>query len=273
MRKSIADRSRCLWLAFSLLCGLFLVSSCPAQAISISVAPIRVEHSVPAGGSITEAISVINDDTSPAHLRVKVEDWALTQDGAVNFAKGGTQPHSAASWIRVNPKEFTLGPGQSQDVRYSLTVPKDAVPGGYRAAIIFATVPPPTPGEKQKRVMLEGRIATILYETVGRPMPSGEITGLSFRLNSEGRPEFTVSFQNTGQVHVRTRGEIIIRDKGRKEIAKVPLPDLPILPQSRRDFKVTSGEKLPSGDYVAELIMDIGRKELLAGEKKFSIGE
>jgi P pilus assembly chaperone PapD len=257
-----------------LLLFLFPFISAPfSEAISISVAPIRVEHNVPAGGSITEAISIVNDDTSPTHIRVKIEDWSLTQDGAISFAKGGSQPYSAAPWIKVNPREFTLGPGQSQDVRYSLTVPKDAAPGGYRAAIIFATVPRPNPGEKQKRVALEGRIATILYQTVGRPVPSGEITGLSFKLNSEGRPEFTISFRNTGQVQIRTRGEILIRDKAGKEVAKLPLPDLPILPQSRRDFKVSAEDRLPRGEYVAELIMDIGRKELLAGERKFSISE
>jgi hypothetical protein len=141
------------------------------------------------------------------------------------------------------------------------------------AAIIFATVPRPTPGEKQRRMMLEGRIATILYETVGRPALSGEITGLSIITSKEGKPEFLISFKNTGSVHLRTRGEIIIRDKAGKEIGKAPLPDLPILPRSDRDFKVAWEAKLPAGEYVAELLMDIGRKELLAGERKFSISE
>jgi P pilus assembly chaperone PapD len=257
------------WLFFF----LFLSSSGLAEAISISVAPIRVEHDVPAGGSLTEAISILNDDTLPVHIRMKIEDWSLTRDGAVSFAPGGSQSHSASPWIKVNPREFDLSPGQSQLVRYALTVPKDAVPGGYRAAIVFATVPRPNPGEKQKRVMLEGRIATILYETVGTPAPSGEITNLSFRVNPEGKPEFMISFQNTGKVHIRTHGEIQIRDNGGKEIGKVPLPDLPVLPQSSRDFPVAFEGKLPSGEYVAELQMDIGRKELLAGERKFSIRE
>jgi len=269
MKKRLSECSQIVWLLIS----LFLIPSKPVEAISISVAPIRVEHNVPARGSITDAISILNDDTSPVHIRVRIEDWSLTQEGAITFAKGGSQPYSAAPWIRINPREFTLEPGQSQMVRYSLTVPRDAAPGGYRAAIIFATVSPPTPGERQKRVALEGRIATILYETVGKPIPSGEITGLSFQVNPEGRPEFTISFQNTGPVHIRTRGEITIRDKGGKEVAKVPLPDLPILPQSRRDFKIAGEGKLPPGQYVAELIMDIGRKELLAGERKFSISE
>ena len=257
------------WL-FTLLLFAYLG---PAEAISISVAPIRVEHNVPAGGNLTEAISILNDDSSPVHVRVRIEDWSLTKDGAVGFVPGGSQPFSAAPWIKVNPREFDLQPGQSQGVRYSLTVPKETAPGGYRAAIIFATVPRPSPGEKQKQVMLEGRIATILYETVGRPAPSGEITGLSVITSKEGKPEFLVSFKNTGSVHLRTRGEIRVRDKAGKEIGKAPLPDLPILPRSDRDFKVAWEAKLPAGEYVAELLMDIGRKELLAGERKFSIRE
>jgi len=269
MSKRITPGKYLVWL----LPLLFTVCLPGAEAISISVAPIRVEHNVPAGGNLTEAISISNDDPSPVHIRVKIEDWSLTKEGAVSFAAGGSQPFSAAPWIKVNPREFDLQPGQSQGVRYSLAVPREATPGGYRAAIIFATVPRPSPGEKQKRVMLEGRIATILYETVGRPAPSGEITGLSIIASKEGKPEFLVSFKNTGSVHLRIRGEIIIRDKAGKEIGRAPLPDLPILPRSDRDFKVAWEAKLPAGEYVAELLMDIGRKELLAGERKFSIRE
>ena len=257
-----------VWLFFS----LFFLFSASAEAISIGVTPIRVEHSVPAGGSLTDAITVANDDSSAVHVRVKVEDWSITQDGAVKFAPGGSQSSSASSWIRVNPREFDLAPKQSQSVRYALTGPKEAVPGGYRAAIVFATIPRPKPGEKEKRVMLEGRIATILYETVGKPVPSGEITNLSFKLNPEGKPEFLITFENSGKVHIRTRGEILIRDKAKKEVAKMPLPDVPVLPQSSRDLKATLEERLLPGDYVAELIIDIGKKELLAGERKFSIG-
>jgi P pilus assembly chaperone PapD len=252
---------------------LLLSSSGLAQAVSISVAPVRIEHNVPAGENVTEAISIANDDTLPVHIRVKIEDWTLTQDGAVSFAPGGTHPLSAASWIKVNPREFDLGSGQSQDVRYSLTVPKDAAPGGYRAAIVFATVPRPKPGEREKRVMLEGRIATILYETLGRPVPSGEITNVSFKVSPEGEPEFLIAFQNTGKVHVRLHGGIQVRDKEGKEFGKAPLPDVPVLPQSARDIKVAFEGKLPPGEYVAEVLMDIGRRELLSGERKFSIGQ
>ncbi|MDH7499978.1 MAG: hypothetical protein QHH30_06280 [candidate division NC10 bacterium] len=267
--KETASPFQFLALAASLV--LSPIALPPAEAISIAVSPIRVEHHVPPGGTITEAITVSNDDPSPAYIRVRVEDWSLNQDGAITFAKGGSQSYSAAPWLRLHPREFTLRPGQSQDVRYSLTVPTNASPGGYRAAIVFATVSPPTPGEGQKRVALEGRIATILYETVGRPVPSGEITGFSFRMDPAGKPEFAISFQNTGPVHIRTRGGITIRDRAGKELIKATLPDLPILPQSRRDFSVVVNEGLPAGDYVAELIMDIGRKELLAGERRFSI--
>ena len=111
MKKDIRNRHHFAWVMILAL----LIPWGRLEAISFSVSPIRVEHSVPAGGTITEAITIANADTAPAHIRVKVEDWWLTQDGAIAFGRAGSQSYSAASWIRVNPREFDLGPGQSQE--------------------------------------------------------------------------------------------------------------------------------------------------------------
>jgi P pilus assembly chaperone PapD len=137
----------------SLLAVIPLISF--SAEVSISVSPIRVEHLVRQGEKGTDMISVTNDGTAPTRLRVFIEDWTLTKDGVPAFMKAGTHPFSSAQWIRVNPVDFRISPGQTREVRYTVTVPEEVEDGGYRAAVVFETVPEGAPGEKIRRVFLK----------------------------------------------------------------------------------------------------------------------
>jgi P pilus assembly chaperone PapD len=238
--------------------------------VSISVSPIRVEHLVKQGEKGTDMISVINDGTAPTRLRVSIEDWALTKDGNPMFMKAENSRYSCAEWIRINPVDFRLAPGQTREVRYTITVPQGVEDGGYRAAIIFETVPDVTPGEKVKRVFLRGRIVTIVYELVGKPTPEGHSKGLRVELKKEG-VDLIVALQNTGKVHYRTKGSITVKDADGKKAFEVDMPDVPVLPESEREVKVSYDKTIPKGKYTATAVMDIGKKELIGAEATFEI--
>ncbi len=79
-------------------------------------------------------ISVTNDGTAPTRLKVSIEDWTLTRDGNPMFMKVENNPYSCAGWIRINPVDFRLAPGETREVRYTITVPQGTEDGGYRAA-------------------------------------------------------------------------------------------------------------------------------------------
>jgi P pilus assembly chaperone PapD len=236
--------------------------------VSISVSPIRVEHLVKQGEKGTDTISVTNDGTAPARLKVSVEDWALTRDGNPMFIKVGKNPYSCAEWIRINPVDFRVDPGQTREVRYTVTVPGGIEDGGFRVAIIFETVPEVMPGEKAKRVYLKGRIATIVYEVVGKPIPQGHANSLKADLKKEGM-DFILALQNTGKVHFRTKGSITVKDSNGNKTFEVDIPDIPVLPESERDVKVSYDKSIPKGKYTATAVVDIGKKELIGAETTF----
>jgi len=241
----------------------------PAE-VSVSVSPIRVEHLVKQGEKGTDTISVTNDGTAPTRLKVLIEDWALTRDGNPMFMKVGKNPYSCAEWIRINPVDFKIDPGQTREVRYTISVPQGIEEAGYRAAVIFETVPDVTPGEKAKRVYLKGRIATILYEVVGKPSPQGHTNSLKADLKKEG-VDFILALQNTGKVHFRTKGSITVKDSNGSKAFEVELPDVPILPKSERDVRVSYDKSIPKGKYKAIAVVDIGKKELIGAEATFEM--
>jgi len=238
--------------------------------VSISVSPVRVEHLVKQGERGTDTISVTNDGTAFTRLRVSIEDWALTRDGNPMFMKVGKNPYSCADWIRINPVDFRVDPGQTREVRYTLTVPEGIEDGGFRVAIIFETVPDVVPGQKAKQVYLKGRIATIVYEVVGKPVPQGHANSLKADLKKEGM-DFLLALQNTGKVHFRTKGSITVKDSDGSKAFEVELPDVPVLQESEREIKVSYDKPIPKGKYTATAVADIGKKELIGAETTFEI--
>jgi len=238
--------------------------------VSISVSPIRVEHLVKQGEQGTDMISVTNDGTAATRLKVSIEDWTLTKDGNPTFMKAGNNRYSCSEWIRINPVDFRLAPGQTREVRYTVTVPQGTEDGGYRAAIIFETIPDFTPGDKIKRVFLKGRIVTIVYEVVGKPAPEGYSNGLRAESKKEG-VDFVLALQNTGKVHFRTKGSITVKDSNGNKAFEVELPDVPVLPGSEREVKVSYDHSLPKGKYAAAAVVDIGRRELIGAEAMFEM--
>ena len=258
------------WVSMWVLLTAILLCGYLHADVSIGVSPIRIEHSVGQGERGTDMISVTNDGSAATRLRISVEDWSLTKDGNPVFMKTGENAYSCARWIRVNPTDLRIEPGQTKEVRFTVSVPQGVEDGGYRAAIIIETVPDATPGEKVKRVFLRGRIATIIYEVVGKPIPNGHANALQARPKKEG-VDFILALQNAGKVHFRTKGSIAVKDDRGEKVLEVEIPDVPVLPESEREVKVSYEKPVPKGKYRALAVVDIGKKELIGAEASFVI--
>ena len=241
-----------------------------SAGVSLSVAPIRVEHLVQQGEKGTDMILVANDGTTSTRVKVSIEDWTLTRDGNPMFMKTGKNPYSCADWIRINPIDFRIAAGQTKEVRYTVTVPQGIEDGGYRAAIIFETAPDVTPGEKIKQMLIKGRIAAILYEVVGKPVPQGYANSLRAEPKKEGI-DFVLLLQNTGKVHYRTKGTITGTDSKGEKVFEVEIPDAPVLPGTEREMKIPYDKPVPKGEYSAMAVVDLGNKELIGAKTEFSI--
>ncbi|HWP34104.1 MAG TPA: hypothetical protein VNM66_00765 [Thermodesulfobacteriota bacterium] len=260
-----ALRTRLAPLALGLAAAaLLLTRPAAADGPSFSLAPIRLEIAPKPGRPYTEALEVTNESRESAHLKVYTEDWRLERDGAVTFARAGTWPRSASGWVRINPVEFDLPPQATVDIRFTVTVPAGAPAGGYRTAIVVEQVPRPTPGRTPVReVAIRARIASVLYVRVGEPVPSMALHDVRFRREPNGMRSLVVAVQNTSSVHFRVRGQIELADPASgKRLYRVPVPDVPVLPESPRDVRVPLPDTVKPGTYHARTEIDIGRPEL-----------
>lgn len=261
--------------------GLLLaLSPAPASAqspLSVEVTPLRVELKMAAKATHTQAITLRNDSTAPVHVRVRVDDYWLSIDGTPQFkvATAG-EPFSAAAWVRTNPSDFTLRPGETTTVRATTAVPAETPDGGYRCGIMFEFDPPGAdPKAARKDMMFKGRVATIVYATVGSPKADVELADLQVRPTDSPMPDVVALLANAGRAYVRTKGTLIISTMDGRRVREVALPSVPVLPESRRELRVSTASAqeppLPPGRYKVEIRVDVGLPALLVGETTLEV--
>ncbi|MDI6698844.1 MAG: hypothetical protein QME85_07910 [Candidatus Saccharicenans sp.] len=259
------------WSRF-LLAVVLAVWLCPPLRAQIyfGITPIRLELKVGPGSQKTEVIYVRNNSPRPVRLKVYTENWTLKEDGSRNFL--GNQPTAFAcrDWIRVNPFDFRLQPGEMKSVRFTVSVPGDTQPGGYHAGISFEQVPEAPPGGRLGQVAFTGKIVAAVYVLVGKVEIQGSLTDLV--VDSAGDFQaIRLKLSNPGRTHFRLKGEIrLTAAEGRKALS-LEVPDEPVLPGSERWVIIPFKEKLGPGNYKAEVKLDIGREELLALEKDITL--
>lgn len=257
--------------AFRLGLELLALAALSLKAqIFFGITPIRVELKAKPGSQITDIFHVRNNSSQPVRIKVYVENWQMQENGTPLFI--GQQPtnYSCRDWIKVNPPDFRLKPGEIRTVRFTVSVPQEAEPAGYHAAVSFENVLETPPETKQSRVGLIGKIAAAVYVVVGNVEPQGSIEDIIFE--TKGESQFIkLKISNQGKTHFRLKGEIVLRTADGKKVATLLIPDEPVLPESERFVPIELKEKLTSGIYKIETKLDIGREELLVLEKEISV--
>lgn len=250
----------------------------PAAAqTSIEVSPLRIEVQALPGGSSTQSIMLTNVGTQPVRIRASLSDWFLSRDGAPQFEDPGpARAFTASGWVRFAPPEFVIEGGRQGTVRFTLTVPPGTEPAGYRTGLLFdLTAEGTDPAVRTKQVTVKSRIATLIYVHVGQagqPPAVVELTDLQVRTRET--TEVVATLKNVSRRSVRTKGTVFVYDKDGTVVRQMPVPDLPVLPESERDVAVPTGEStkgLPPGDYRVELKIDVGQPVLIVGETTLKV--
>jgi hypothetical protein len=254
-------------------CVASVTWAAPAAAqISVEVSPLRVELTAGPGSTTTQGITVSNAGRDPVRVRARLTDWDLSRDGAPQFESAVENgPYSATPWLRIAPPEQVIDPGKDAVVRFSMTVPQEIGPGGYRTGVLFEFGPASgDPIGRGREVMFKSRIATLIYVNIGQPPMAAELVDLRSRAAGP-QLQIVATVKNTSRRSVRTKGSLAVLNEGGLTLRDIPVPDVPLLPDSEREVTivVVDPEKQPvlaAGDYRIELRLDVGLPALLVGE-------
>ncbi len=112
---------------------------------------ISLRHTVDAGGTVSDQVTLTNYSAAPATFRVYASDGTTTADGGFDLLAPDAEPVDGGSWITVGPVdgatpaqpsglEVQVAAGASLAVPVSIAVPDKATPGDHPAGVVAELV-------------------------------------------------------------------------------------------------------------------------------------
>jgi hypothetical protein len=242
------------------------------ESLTLSVTPTLFQMSAAPGQSWQSSVRVINSNSFPLTVYAEPVNFApqgeLGQGKFLPVFETVTEGTTLAEWITLDSQAAHVIPAeQSYEIPFTVTVPESAPPGGHFAAILIGTRPP---AESGQLAVQTSQVVTSLFfvRLEGEVTESGTIRTFSVadRVVSTPAAEFSVRFENTGNVHLQPQGHITIYNMWGKERGQIPINTQThfgnVLPRSVRNFSFTwEGEPSFSdiGRYRAEVALAYGQ--------------
>ncbi len=178
-------------------------------------------------------------------LSVSLRSFTLTPRGdVVESPERNLCPH-----LTVVPTAFTLPPRGTAEVRLSLKAPPGAE-GTLACLVVFTAGPRPTT-LGGLRLSASPSLGLTVYLTLrGTERPA-----LRARVGGEGKA-LPLLLENPGNVLERLTGEARVFDGEGREVARLPLAELPVFPGGYRELSLEPEEPLPPGRYRVVLILE-----------------
>lgn len=234
----------------------------------ISISPALVERDVQPGTSMTLSIKLSNQEEKETTLFVNTADFMgdPNEGGKPQFTEN-PGPNSLSTWIKLTDQKVTIGPGQSQEIKFELSVPQGAEPGSHYGAIILSQDDPQkSPGTQ---VAATSQIGTLIFAKVaGEVIEKGKFLSFTTSKAMYDYPPITfeVRFQNEGNVATKPTGLIEIYNSAgiKEDVIQINPGFGNVLPNTTRKFEENWNPKkwlnvIPRiGNYRAEGLLTYG---------------
>lgn len=240
----------------------------PSLGFGISGAVFKEE--VSPGQKLVHEITVSSsEDDMPLNMTAEVYGFAMNQGGA-NIELSPEEDigsNSARPFLSVEPRSFTLDPGERERLLLTGTVPEDVGSGGRYALVTITTAP-----EEAGSVMVSTAIQVLVLLTIkdSELFRSGKITDLAVSMNDDN-VSVDLVFENTGNVHYKPLvGAALKGDDGEilayLEPTQIKSSILPTNSRLCRVELVSDGDLLP-GNYTLEATVTLEDGTVLDARK------
>ena len=265
----------------SLFLTVFLAScasilSIPNFAHALTITPIRYEIQGDPGQTLKEEMTLVNETKTAQTYYASFANFEAQGDsGSPTFID---PREGLGTWMATDVASINLAPGQQKVVPFTITIPKNAEPGGHFAAIFWGTSFGSKPGE----LTIGAKTGLLVLLTVNGDI--AESAGLvDFQTHNKKHffralpVGFQYRFSNQGGDRVKPDGNIVVRSIFGWRVQKINANpfDGNVLPGTTRKFTTEWAKKdsVADRDEVAALGAPYSFTKTLAYEwHNFALG-
>lgn len=190
---------------------------------------------------LSKSVFIENNSANPIRIRAYVENWTVDDTGGVIFLPE-TESRALNNYLKFNPREFDIQPGQKQMVRITAKLP-DGVDGEFRSIIFFETISSkeqllrPDSDKINVVVNFKTRYGVTLYAYKGNISRNADI--LDAKLQKINNFNYlAVGLNNVGNIHSNVEGELTLTSMDDKILATYKVPRYTIIPNNNQTMKI-----------------------------------
>ena len=220
------------------------------HSLALTISPPRFELAANPGQRAEAMVKLFNETDKELVLYSSASNFTAAEDeeGVPKFYELKEGEEDLSKWIEIEKGPITIAPQETKEIPFVINVPGFADPGGHYASIFFGSGLPD--GSGGSGVGLSEKIgALILLRVSGDILEEGRL--VEFKLK-DPKPfydhlpvGFTLTFENSGNVHLKPQGEVAITNllgqkSGKADVNKDQISGgKNILPRTSRHFEAS----------------------------------
>jgi len=198
------------------------------------------------------SVQFANQYDQPLALRSFVSDTFTLTNGGLGVNDEGKSTHAPTTWIAYPADTCKLKPNEGREIAFTVSVPADAKPGNYVAALVLQTADTvPVEGTALFDQIIRKAIAVDIT-VPGKSDPRFE-TGDATYATGPNVPSLSVDITNTGNERLRPEGEISLRDALGTEVLSADVAMGSVYAGTVTQLQFVLQQPLPEGTYTVEL--------------------
>lgn len=226
----------------------------------LSITPFSFEYSLDQQDKKTDKVFLTNLTNQSLEVTTEARNFsAHGEEGDVELTTENI-PFSLASWVNIEPKRITIPAKSKIPFTFTITVPKNAEPGGHFGSVVFSTVP--KKNLNQTGALLSQEVGALVFvKTPGEIIEKAEIASFATEkpFYEFGPAKFVLRVKNNSNVHIKPIGAITITDMFGKTTS-LPLTQQNVLPNATRKIFTNWDQKILIGKYKATVNLSYGSK-------------
>lgn len=206
------------------------------------------------GATIELKANAVNAGEIEVELDVFKINANVSIGGGFSPGKPDDSPVGLTTWLSVPEQTFTLQPGESHEISFSITVPDDVAAGQYISGLMVRTSEPlPIPGTGTLNQML-AHVMSVSILVPGEIVHAFEIGEPDIR-SAENARTLSVQISNTGNYRVKPAGILSIAGSDGVQVAEVPIEMGSVYAGMNTDISVDLPQQMAPGNYTVELTL------------------